>query len=45
MSNLHSLVVIVLVMAAIFVPQFLALYFSESYKSSSDEEEYVSDGR
>ena len=35
MNNLHSLAVIGLVLAAIFVPQFLALYFSERRNSES----------
>lgn len=30
MSNLHSLAVVTLTIAAIFVPQFLALYLSET---------------
>lgn len=45
MSDLHSLGVIGLVMAAIFVPQFLAVYFSVSNKSTQDDEEYLYDGR
>lgn len=45
MSNLHSLVVVGLVVAAIVVPQILSAYFSGSYKSVKDEEEYIPDGR
>ena len=35
MSNLHSLAVIGLVLASIFIPQALALYFSERPRSES----------
>lgn len=35
MSNLHSLAVICLALAAIFVPQVLALYLSERPRSES----------
>ena len=35
MSNLHSLAVIGLALAAIFVPQILALYFNERARSES----------
>jgi len=35
MSNLHSLAVITLALAAIFIPQALALYFSENARSES----------
>lgn len=35
MSNLHALAVIALALAAIFVPQLLALYFSERPRSES----------
>lgn len=35
MSNLHSLAVIALALAAIFVQQLLALYFSERPRSES----------
>jgi len=44
MSNLNSVITIVLVLAAIVVPQLLAVYFSESNRSAR-EEEYVPDGR
>ncbi len=35
MSNLHSFAVIVLLLAAIFVPQVLALYLNERPRSES----------
>lgn len=35
MSNLHSFAVIVLLLAAIFAPQVLALYLSENPRSES----------
>lgn len=35
MSNLHSFVVVVSVLAAIFVPQFLILYYSAPRVSES----------
>ncbi len=35
MSTLHSLAVIVLLLAAIFVPQVLALYLNERPRSES----------
>lgn len=44
MSNLNSLLTIVLVLAAIIVPQVLMVYLSESSKSEH-EEEFVPDGR
>jgi len=43
MDTIGSIVVIALVLAAIFVPQALMLYFSESRKV--EREEYVPDGR
>jgi len=35
MNNLHSFFVVVSLLAAIFVPQYLALYFSKPGKSES----------
>jgi hypothetical protein len=43
MDTIGSIAVVVLVLAAIFVPQALALYFSDSRKS--EVEEYIPDGR
>lgn len=36
MSHLHSLAVIVLLLAAILVPQALALYFNERSRTESE---------
>lgn len=43
MNTLTSLATVVLVLAVIFVPQALAIYFSASRKA--EREEYVPDGR
>ena len=43
MDTIGSVVTIVLMLAVIFVPQALAIYFSDWRKSERDE--YVSDGR
>ena len=43
MDTIGSVVTIVLVLATIFVPQVLAIYFSDWRKS--EREEYVPDGR
>ncbi len=43
MSNITSLLTIIALLSVIFVPQALAIYFSERRKS--EREEYVSDGR
>ena len=43
MDTIGSIVTIVLVLAAIFVPQALLIYFSGWRKS--EREEYVPDGR
>lgn len=43
MSTLGSIVTIGLVLAAIFVPQALAIYFSDWRESERDE--YIPDGR
>jgi len=42
-DTIGSIVVIVLVLAAILVPQALMLYFSEARKA--ERQEYVPDGR
>lgn len=43
MSTISSLITIVSVLAIIFVPQMLVLYFSQWRKS--EREEYIPDGR
>lgn len=43
MSTISSLLTIVAVLAVIFVPQALAIYFSDWRKA--EREEYVPDGR
>ena len=43
MSTISSLITIVSVLAIIFVPQLLVLYFSQWRKS--EREEYIPDGR
>jgi len=43
MSTIGSLSTIVLVLAAIFVPQALAMYLSDW--RSEEQEEYIPDGR
>ena len=43
MSTISSLLTVVAVLAVIFVPQVLAIYFSEWRKAERDE--YVPDGR
>lgn len=43
MDNLHSTVVLVLVLAAIMLPHALIVWFSES--KTDHEEEYIPDGR
>lgn len=43
MNTIGSLAIIVLVLAAIFVPQALAIYFSDWRKP--EREEYMPDGR
>lgn len=43
MSTIGSLLTIVAVLAVIFVPQALAIYFSDWRKAERDE--YVPDGR
>ena len=40
MSGLHSLIVISLTLVAIFVPQFLAMYYDAKQKQDSNEFEY-----
>ena len=44
MSNLHSAITLVLVLAAIIVPHALAVWFSVD-SEKEHEEEYVPDGR
>lgn len=43
MSTIGSLATIVAILAVIFVPQALAIYFSDWRKS--EREEYIPDGR
>jgi hypothetical protein len=43
MSTIGSVVTVVLVLAAIFVPQALAMYLSDW--RSKEHEEYIPDGR
>ena len=43
MDTLNSLLTIVLVLAVIFVPQLLAIYFSELPETKG--EEFIPDGR
>ena len=43
MNTIGSLATVALVLAVIFVPQALAIYFSASRRSERDE--YVHDGR
>lgn len=43
MDTIGSLAVIALVLAAIFVPQALQVYFSDARKA--EREEYIPDGR
>ena len=43
MDTIGSIVTIVLVLAAIFVPQLLVIYLSDWRKS--EREEYIPDGR
>ena len=43
MNTIGSIVTIVLVLAAIFVPQALLLYFSD--RREVEREEYIPDGR
>ena len=40
MSAIQSLLVITLTLAAIFVPQILALHFTAKHDSETDEHEY-----
>jgi hypothetical protein len=40
MDNLHSFVVVLSVVAAIIVPQALALFYSAPRSSLSDDQEY-----
>ena len=43
MDTIGSIITVGLALAAIFVPQALMIYFSESHEA--DHEEYVPDGR
>lgn len=43
MSTIGSIVTIVLVLAAIFVPQALTIYLNDGH--TADRDEYIPDGR